>query len=68
MNLIKCMVRIVVVWVVVVVVVVFIVGCYGLLQKQDEMVIWLNNKLYLEVQDVLFGGDWGKCVKYFELL
>jgi len=45
-----------------------IAGCSALPDKTDETATWANQKLYSEAQDAINGKDYGKCVKYFELL
>lgn len=41
-------------------------GCAGTIE--DETAGWSQNKLYVEAKDSLDGGDFEKCVKYFEKL
>jgi len=41
-------------------------GCAG--NTDDETVSWSQNKLYTEAKDAMEGGDFPKCVKYFEKL
>ncbi|UUM20836.1 outer membrane protein assembly factor BamD [Mycoavidus sp. SF9855] len=43
-------------------------GCSGLPEKIDETTTWSNGKLYSEAQEMLTGGDWARCAKYFEAL
>lgn len=41
-------------------------GCAG--GPDDETAKWSQNKLYVEAKDAMDGGDFEKCVKYFERL
>lgn len=41
-------------------------GCAG--DPTDETAGWSQNKLYSEAKDAMDGGDYPKCVKYFEKL
>lgn len=43
-------------------------GCGGLPEKTDETATWHTDKLYSEAKDALDGGEWSKCVKYYETL
>lgn len=41
-------------------------GCAG--SNNDETAGWSQNKLFVEAKDAMEGGDFPKCVKYFERL
>lgn len=41
-------------------------GCAG--GPEDETDGWSQNKLYVEAKDAMEGGDFDRCVKYFEKL
>lgn len=41
-------------------------GCAG--GPEDETAGWSQNKLYVEAKDAMEGGDFDRCVKYFEKL
>ncbi|MCS6766600.1 MAG: outer membrane protein assembly factor BamD [Candidatus Protistobacter heckmanni] len=46
----------------------FALSACGGLGKSDETVGWSEEKLYSEAKDYLDNQDWGKSVKYFEIL